>query len=116
MWVKLGQGFWSFVMRTSPSIAPHGLDQETYIVLDDFGPQLGRAWRETDEGAADRETLIRNLLAGEYSNPVRVVAFNTAEGWSRDVTEDIVNELLRLCTERDEVPQAIADFIFQHTQ
>jgi len=55
---------------------------------------------ETDQGAADRETLIRNLLAGEYSNPVCVVAFNVAVGGLRDVTEDIANELLRLCTER----------------
>jgi hypothetical protein len=48
-------------------------------VLDDFGP-VGRVYRETDESAADKETLIRNMLAGEYERPVRVVAFNTAEG------------------------------------
>ena len=66
-------------MRASPSIAPHGPDQDTYLVLDDFG-RIGRAWRETDEDGADREMLIRNLLSGEYSNPVRIVAFNTAEG------------------------------------
>src|SRR5689334_12442871 len=30
--------------------------------------------------------MIRNLLAGEYSSPVRIIAFNTAEGWSPDVT------------------------------
>jgi hypothetical protein len=68
-------------MRASPSIAPHGSDQDTYLVLDDFG-QIGRAWRETNEGATDREMLIRNLLLGEYKNPVRIVIFNTAEGWS----------------------------------
>jgi hypothetical protein len=34
-------------MRTSRSIVPHEADQDTYIVLDDFG-QLGFAWRETD--------------------------------------------------------------------
>jgi hypothetical protein len=89
-------------MRASPPLAPQGHGQDTYIVLDDFGPRLGRAWRETDEGAADRDTVIRNLLAGEYNSPVRIIAFNPAEGWSRDVTEDIANELLRLCTERDE--------------
>jgi hypothetical protein len=66
-------------MRASPSIAPHGPDQDTYLVLDDFG-RIGRAWRETDEDGADRATLIRDLLAGEYSSPVRIVAFNTAEG------------------------------------
>jgi hypothetical protein len=43
-------------------------------VLDDFG-RLGRAWRETDEAGTGRATLVRNLLEGQYENPVRVVAF-----------------------------------------
>ena len=33
---------------------------------------------------------------GEYNNPVRIIAFNTAEGRSRDVTVDIADELRRL--------------------
>src|SRR5581483_9413106 len=72
-------------MRTSPSIVPHEADQDTYLVLEDLG-RIGCAWRETDVESADRETLIRDLVDGQYSNPVRIVAFNTAEGWSRDVT------------------------------
>jgi hypothetical protein len=64
-----------------------------YTVLNDFG-QLGRAYVETDEATADEQTVINNISDGEYSNPVRVVAFNTAEGWSRDVTEDIAHALL----------------------
>jgi hypothetical protein len=34
----------------------------------------------------DRATLIRHLLQGQYSSPVRIVAFNTAEGGWHDVT------------------------------
>ena len=49
-------------MPRAPSIVPEALDQDIYLLLDDFGGRLGRAWRETD---ADRETVIRNLLAGE---------------------------------------------------
>jgi hypothetical protein len=74
-------------------------------VLDNFGGRLGRAWRETDEDATDRETLILNLLSGEYNNPVRISAFNAAEGWSRNVTVDIADELRRRYTEFDEVPK-----------
>ena len=48
-------------------------------LLDQFGQRLGRAWRETDEADTDFEALIRDLLEGQYNNPVRVVAFNTAE-------------------------------------
>ncbi len=97
-------------MRTSPSIVPHGTEQDTYLVLEDFGP-LGRAWRETDEENTGRETLIRDLLAGEYDSPVHIVAFNTAQGWSRDVTVDIADELRRRYVEFDEVPDTILDFL-----
>jgi hypothetical protein len=37
----------------------------------------------------DRATLIRHLLEGQYSPPIRIVAFNTAEGWSRDVSDEM---------------------------
>jgi hypothetical protein len=49
------------------------------ISSNDFG-HLGRSWRETDEASADRAATIEDLLEGQYSNPVRVIAFNTAEG------------------------------------
>ena len=51
------------------------------------------AYLETDTAAADRETIIRNFISGQYETPVRVVAFNTAEGWSRDASE-IAHEVL----------------------
>jgi hypothetical protein len=75
----------------APDEQPH--DVTIYIVLDDFD-QLGRAYVETDEATADEQTVVNNISDGEYSNPVRVVAFNTVEGWSRDVTEDIARALL----------------------
>ena len=84
----------------SPSIVPPEANQDTYLVLDDFGGRLGRAWRETDEEDTDRETLIRDLMDDQYSHPARIVVFNTAEGWSRDVTMDIADELRRLGVRR----------------
>ncbi|WP_349253841.1 hypothetical protein [Bradyrhizobium sp. CB2312] len=66
-------------MRSSPSIVP-GSDRDIYLVLDDFGGHLGRAWTETDEEHTDRETLLRHLMDGQYSNPIRIVCFNTGEG------------------------------------
>jgi hypothetical protein len=75
-------------------------------VLDDFCSRLGRTWRETDEADTDR-----HLMEGQYSSPVCVVSFNTAEGWSRDVTEEIAAELAQACADRDETPPSIADFI-----
>ena len=62
----------------------------------------------------DRATVIRHLLEGQYSSSVRIVAFNTAEGWSRDVTEDIAAELAQASADRGETPVSIADFIDDH--
>jgi hypothetical protein len=98
-------------MRTSPSIVPHAADRDTYLVLDDFGGPIGCFWRETDADSADRETLIRDLVDGQYGNPVRIVAFNTSEGWSRDVTMDIADELRRRYVEFGEVPDSILEFL-----
>ena len=42
---------------------------------------------------------------------MRIVAFNTAEGWSRDVTKDIADELRRRLVEVDEVPAGVQEFV-----
>ena len=47
----------------------------------------------------------------QYSHPARIVAFNTAEGWSRDVTMDIADELRRRFAEYDEVPASVQKFL-----
>ena len=81
-----------------------------FLVLDDFG-RIGCAWRETGVESADRETLIRDLVDGQYGKPVRIVAFNTTEGWARDVTVDIADELRRRYVEFGEIPSSILDFM-----
>jgi hypothetical protein len=80
------------VRSASPSIVPT-FDHEVYLVLDEF--DKFRVWREADEDGADKEAVIRMIEEGQYNKPIRIVAFNTAEGWSRDVTEDIARELVR---------------------
>jgi hypothetical protein len=76
-------------------------DVTVYLVENDFG-ELGRTFVETDIAEADPETVIRNFLSGQYSNAQRVVAFNTAEGWSRDVSEDIAGQVLDRAYDADE--------------
>lgn len=94
----------------SPSIIPNDrLDKDFYLVLEDF--RSGAAFRETDEGF-DHATLINDLLSGQYDQVLRVVAFNPAEGWSRDVSEDIARELEhRIGAGGLEVSDALKDFI-----
>jgi hypothetical protein len=76
-----------------PRPLPERSDDITiYLVLNDYG-KLGSAYVETHPAESDRESIIRNFLTGQYGNAVRVVAFNAAEGWSRDVSADIAGEL-----------------------
>jgi hypothetical protein len=101
-------------MRRSPSIIPDANDRDVYLVLDDFG-RLGRSWRETDEQSSDRASLVRALLGGQYNAPVRVIAFNTAVGWSRDVSEEIADEIAQACAYADEdIPTALEEFVERH--
>jgi hypothetical protein len=98
----------------APSIVPDGDGQTVYLVVDDFG-RHGRAYRETDVESADLETVIVDLLYGQYKNPIRVVSFNTAEKWSQDVSEDVAHELRRRCDlQRRDVPFFLQDFVDRH--
>ena len=93
----------------TPSIVPNDNDETVYLVADDFG-RLGRAWREADYETTDLETVIQDLLTGQYNNPIRVVAFNTAERWSEDVSEDVAHELRRRCNLKTrDLPPTISD-------
>jgi hypothetical protein len=103
-------------MRRSwtPSIVPNGTDQTVYIVLEDFG-RLGRAYRETDEERAHVEIVISDLISGQYGNPVRIVAFNTAERWAEDASEDVAREIMRrLDLAGDVLPSSLEAFVERH--
>jgi hypothetical protein len=107
---------WSLRMRQAwtPSIVPDGSDQTVYLVLDDFG-DLGRVWRETDVNQADLETVLADLMTGEYHDPVLVAAFNTAEHWAADVSADVAQEIRRRADlAGEDVSSSIVDFVDRH--
>jgi hypothetical protein len=98
----------------TPSIVSNGDDETVYLVLDDFG-DLGRCWRETDVEATDLETVVTDMLDGQCNSQVRVIGFNTAEGWSRDVSSDVAAELRRRCDlQLRQVPENIQEFVERH--
>jgi len=101
-------------MTGSPSIVPETAERDIYLVLEDFGGNLGRAWSETAEEDTTRPVLIRHLMEGQFGSPVRVIAFNTAAGWSRDVTEEIAIELRQRCSDQGEVPRSLQAFLAHH--
>ena len=50
------------------------------------------------------------MLDGQFSSPARIVASNTAEGWSRD----IASELRQHFAERGEIPSSLKEFLEEH--
>jgi hypothetical protein len=76
-------------VRILPPLNP-GNDVTVYIVVEDFG-DLGRSFRETDIAEADHDTIVRNMISGQYQDPLRVVAFNTLEGWSEEIAYDVLD-------------------------
>ena len=75
-----------------PRLVP-ALDLDLHFVLCDFGA-LGTAYVETVPTEVDRDTIIRNMMSGEYDHPLHVIAVNPAKGWARDVSEDIARALV----------------------
>jgi hypothetical protein len=103
-------------MRRSwtPSIVPNGPDQTFYIVINNYA-KLGPAFAETDVGEADLETTITDLMSGQYSDPVRVVAFNTSKHWAEDASEDVAREIMRRIDRAgDALPSSLVPFVDRH--
>jgi hypothetical protein len=96
-------------MRSSPSIVPR--DETIYLVEDDLGP-LGRVWREVDSEETGLESVLSDLLSGQYKDPVRVIAFNVTERWSRDVSEDVAETMRSWCAETGrDIPACLVGFV-----
>jgi hypothetical protein len=94
---------------------PYGADQTVFLLVDRFG-ELGSVYRETEIERTDIETVISDLLTGQFNDPIRVVAFNTLEHWSDDVSEEIATEIQARCDiEGTPVPDHLSDFVATHT-
>jgi hypothetical protein len=92
-------------------IVTYGADKTVYLVVDSFG-RLGTAYRETDVERTDLETVITDLMSGQFNDPVRVVAFNTAERSAQDISKDIALEIQsRSDIDGHDVPETLRDFV-----
>ncbi|MFZ2392178.1 metallophosphoesterase, partial [Rhodoferax sp.] len=102
------------VSSWTPLIIPNEHDQTVYLIVDDFGRQ-GLSFHETNLDRTDPEAVITDLIAGQYDNPNRVVAFNIAERRANNVSEDIAREIRRRADRADEdVSSSIKDFVVRH--
>lgn len=98
----------------NPSLVPYGADETAYLVLDRFRGDT--IYRETEVQRANLETIIADLMAGQFNDPIRIVAFNTLEHRSEDVSEYIAFEIqTRYDIESTPVPEHIRNFVDSFT-
>ena len=81
-----------------------------YQVLDDLG-EHGHVWPEMAENEANEQTIIQWIIDGQFKRPLRVIAFKTEEGWSRDVTHGIAWRILELNRRGTPLGAAARDFV-----
>ena len=98
----------------SPASVPYGADQTVYLVVDSFGSR-DAVYREAEFERADLETAICDLLAGRFNNPVRVIAYNTLEHWTEDVSAQVAASIQSRCDiDGQPVPEHLRDFVEVH--
>jgi len=95
-------------MREFPQSVPYGADQTVYLVVEGSRPD-GPA-RKTER--ADIETVITDLLSGQFNDPIEVFAFNTLEHWSDDLSKYIAREIRCRCDiDGYDVPVYLEEFL-----
>lgn len=95
------------------STVPYGADQTLYLVVDGFGQHGARQERAIER--TDIEAIVADLLSGTFHDPIRIVAFNTLEHWSSDLSIDIAREIQSRCdSDGFDVPEYLAGFMEIH--
>jgi hypothetical protein len=95
-------------MREFPPVVPYGADQTIYLVVEGSGQQ--GTLRKTER--PDIETVISDLLSGQFNDPIEVVAFNTLEHWTDDLSRDVAREIRCRCDiEGRDVPVYLDEFV-----
>ena len=89
-------------------------DATLHFVLCDFGT-LGNAYIETDPNEADRRTIVRGMVSGEYGRPLKVIAVQPDGTW-RDVSFEIAAEVDRTAErEGQTLAEGTLAFVMAHS-
>ena len=89
-------------------------DKAVYLVVDRVGSSHS-VRRKTKVERTDIETIISNLIAGQFNDPVSVVAFNALGHWSKDLSRELAEEIQARCDiEAMPVPEHIRDFVVSY--
>jgi len=88
-------------------VVPYGADQTMFVVID----RLDEA-TEVHVERSDLDTAIGELVAGCFSDPIRVISFNTLEHWSKDISTDVADEIQTRCyIDGVTLPDYLSDFV-----
>jgi hypothetical protein len=94
----------------SSTIVPYGADQTLFVVVDRVG-----AARETRVERTELDSTISDLIAGCFSDPLRVISFNTLEHWVKDISDEIAAEIQSRCDmDGVRLPDHLRDFVESH--
>ena len=92
-------------------IVPFGADQTIYVVVEAPSPHAPDDLAGNVE-RTDIEAVISDLLAGQFSDPIEVLAFNTIEHWSDDLSKFVAQEICCRCDiEGNDVPAYLQEFV-----
>jgi hypothetical protein len=98
-----------------PKLISECIDDVTvYLVVNDFGTP-GCAFVETGISEANRETVLRNFLTGQYSNAHRVVVAQHCRGLVPWCFGGLAGELLERAYDGDDILTEVTKrFITRH--
>jgi hypothetical protein len=89
---------------------PYGADQTLLVVIDRIS-----STREIRIERADLDQTIGEFIAGCFSDPVRVISFNTLEHWIKDISAEVAVEIQSRCDiEGNALPDHLRDFVESH--
>ena len=94
-----------------PPVVPYGADKTLFVVIDRRDEAT-----EIRIERSDLEATIRELVAGCFNDPIKVISFNTLEHWMKDISTDVAGEIKARC-EIDglELPDYLSDFVETHS-
>ena len=98
-------------LRGLPDAVPYGADRTIYIVVDSYVSSANGSQEEQLE-REDFDDIISEFIAGQFRDPLRVLAFNTLEHWSKDLSADVAREIqTRGDIDGIPVPEHARDFL-----
>ena len=97
-------------MAASPGIVPYGADHTIYVVVDNLGASAGEQEMRVEH--EDLDAVVNGFMVGRFRDPLCVVAFNTLEHWSKDMSGEVAEEIETRCDiEGVAVPDHVKDFL-----